>query len=1120
MKKNLLFILLIVALNPAIAQWTKLNVGTTQSLKCVDYYSADTIWIGALNKIIKSNNGGTTWASINAIYDSLGNPMPSAEIQDIELINSNEAIADGYFNSGNSEMILKTFNGALNWNRVYYRNSNLQAAGFHALDRLNNSVIAVGNSGRLALSSNNGNSWTATTLASIDDLIDVKYATTDTIYSVGWHNIIQSANAGNSWTPLPVSHAYHSVSCDKNVVYAIDNQTNSTMLKSTNYGVNYSAIILPFSSPKQVHAINKYTLIVSATTGIFISKSGGKYWEKFVLTNYQSVNRFDFLNDTTGIGVGDAGYVLKTTSLFNAPSLAIPRFKIAGNPTYCIGTSVSFTNLTDSLPNYTYQWKVNGLLVSTQYNFILPLSIAGHDTISLTVNNGYGSSIQQIVIQAIVPSIIPISSNLTRDSICPSNFVGVKVVNSILGAIYRLRKGYTVLSSQTGTGGTLVLYVPTVVLNTTTYNIKVTKQGVCSTDSGVVYHTVFLRNPIAYTPHLSCEPTFNSPYPSGITKVVFGSINNSSGISQYHSYMDYSCCKNTDVIMENTYPISITVDSLVMYHAWVWIDFDGDGNFTGTKELVYSQSGANAAKTFTGNIKIDSTFKLNSSLRMRVSVDASSNSVGSSCYSNYFGEVEDYSITIRAATHSPISKFNFALTPGCTYKATFTDSSYNADTYHWSFGDGTFDSVRTPSPHIYSAPGTYYVRLVTCNQYGCDTLIRFISAAIPQLPVPRTCIPDYPGQCNCTNISGIDFGTIDYWPTAGFTLPQGKYKDLTCIYQTKLIADSTYYIWVYGSNSNGGIVTFWIDYNADGLFSTNERIGSNYGMNGSSLFTSITIPHAPLFFTPLRMSVSIHGYIINTECSSLYTDGYTHDFSVVFYPSSPISFNLTASTALCITNPTITFTNTNKNSSSRIWDFGDGTSDTSATPTHTYASVGNYTVKLRACNYGYCDSVYYLVKVKNLPSSPSISENFGTLTSTAYLGNQWYLNGNVIPGATNQHYITSANGNYTVTYTDSSGCTSLQSTPYLMLSTNVKEMNENSFSLYPNPANEIVYFDCRSDLPKNSFLTIYDMFGRVKKFSEIKSKHLEIDVHALPPGLYVVEIKYGQTNLQQKLRIE
>lgn len=47
---------------------------------------------------------------------------------------------------------------------------------------------------------------------------------------------------------------------------------------------------------------------------------------------------------------------------------------------------------------------------------------------------------------------------------------------------------------------------------------------------------------------------------------------------------------------------------------------------------------------------------------------------------------------------------------------------------------------------------------------------------------------------------------------------------------------------------------------------------------------------------------------------------------------------------------TVTFTNTSKDATSYIWDFGDETTSTEANPVHTYAAEGNYTVKLTAKN--------------------------------------------------------------------------------------------------------------------------------------------------------------------------
>lgn len=44
----------------------------------------------------------------------------------------------------------------------------------------------------------------------------------------------------------------------------------------------------------------------------------------------------------------------------------------------------------------------------------------------------------------------------------------------------------------------------------------------------------------------------------------------------------------------------------------------------------------------------------------------------------------------------------------------------------------------------------------------------------------------------------------------------------------------------------------------------------------------------------------------------------------------------------------VTFTNTSENGESYLWDFGDGETSTLESPTHSYDSIGNYTVTLTA----------------------------------------------------------------------------------------------------------------------------------------------------------------------------
>lgn len=76
--------------------------------------------------------------------------------------------------------------------------------------------------------------------------------------------------------------------------------------------------------------------------------------------------------------------------------------------------------------------------------------------------------------------------------------------------------------------------------------------------------------------------------------------------------------------------------------------------------------------------------------------------------------------------------------------------------------------------------------------------------------------------------------------------------------------------------------------------------------------------------------------------------------------------NFTATnTSSCKVPVTINFTNGTTGGSSYFWDFGDGTSSTQQTPSHTYTTTGNYNVKLVVTNASGCkDSIIKTAFVK------------------------------------------------------------------------------------------------------------------------------------------------------------
>jgi hypothetical protein len=97
--------------------------------------------------------------------------------------------------------------------------------------------------------------------------------------------------------------------------------------------------------------------------------------------------------------------------------------------------------------------------------------------------------------------------------------------------------------------------------------------------------------------------------------------------------------------------------------------------------------------------------------------------------------------------------------------------------------------------------------------------------------------------------------------------------------------------------------------------------------------------------------------------------------------------------------------------------------------------AGNYTVIVTASGCPSAPSTAVTVTVNPIPATPIIGTSGPTtfcaggsvtLTSSSASGNQWFLNGNPIGGATAQQYVATGAGSYTVTVT-SSGCPSPQS---------------------------------------------------------------------------------------------
>ena len=162
------------------------------------------------------------------------------------------------------------------------------------------------------------------------------------------------------------------------------------------------------------------------------------------------------------------------------------------------------------------------------------------------------------------------------------------------------------------------------------------------------------------------------------------------------------------------------------------------------------------------------------------------------------------------------------------------------------------------------------------------------------------------------------------------------------------------------------------------------------------------------------------------------------------------------------------------------------------------------------------------VMVFPIPTASIITQSGTILNSNASSGNQWYRNLVAIPGANDQSFTPTENGQYYDIVT-LNGCSSDSSNNIDVIITNTEKLMCSVFQISPNPAKD--YFFIKSSIPleKDMKLTVFSNDGILIKECEVnpemKSNEYLIDVRNLSPGLYFLMIYNGGKGVIQKLVI-
>lgn len=163
------------------------------------------------------------------------------------------------------------------------------------------------------------------------------------------------------------------------------------------------------------------------------------------------------------------------------------------------------------------------------------------------------------------------------------------------------------------------------------------------------------------------------------------------------------------------------------------------------------------------------------------------------------------------------------------------------------------------------------------------------------------------------------------------------------------------------------------------------------------------------------------------------------------------------------------------------------------------------------------------VTVNPTPPQPVVSSHGDTLISSSETGNQWYLDGTAIPGATGKKHVAVYAGYYSVQVT-LNDCASVFSNSVLILPVGLPEPVKNSgFVIFPNPSNgnfSVEGFASQNDEYNVSILNNLGAIVWRRTALQLSGNYnFVVDANGLKAGSYTVELSNSKTTSRQKLII-
>ncbi|SFT23360.1 S8 family serine peptidase [Mucilaginibacter polytrichastri] len=628
---------------------------------------------------------------------------------------------------------------------------------------------------------------------------------------------------------------------------------------------------------------------------------------------------------------------------------------------------------------------------------------------------------------------------------------------------------------------------------------------------------------------------------SRINNFKFASIDNTPAAG-CTTYTDYSGTLTAQLEPGKTYPLSLAVGACSGNNlnkiAKVFADWNGDGDFDDTGELIGTSNVISATGTFVTNITIPGNVTVGNYSRLRIVLTETTDPSAVTACSSIKGQTQDYrlqfiqpaldagaiAVSGNTAAGNCAGKTNFTVTIKnfgtstlasipVTLTITAPDNTITTfnETYTGSLTPGTQAEYTFNNTYTTVAGATYALTgatnlpgdFVSSNNNATATLV------IAALPVANNLTAYYCNNTKSYQLAGTADGALLWYQNANDVIPIAVGASVTT--GTPPV-NNTYYAGINdfsgtvgpatkGVFTGGGYNQFTPAVNVTTqipIVIESARLYIGYGGKitfnatdaSGQIVSTVTINAAATRTTP----------VLGTATDDPADQGKVYDLNLIL----PAAGSYTISVAY---DDSASIFRSNAGVTGYPFTIGGIFSITGNTATPGSTGYYYYLYNVKVHSYGCVSASRQAVAL----IKPVITQNGNVLSSNYTTGNQWYYNGTMITGATGQTYTATESGNYQVSVVVGTGCESISDNyAFAIIALHPDNSTDIGLTIYPVPASTALNVLFVAKAAGDVQLSFVNSVGQVaftdNRTIDAGNFSTALNVSGLSPGTYVLRV--------------